>query len=60
MHENHGQTIRALPAIFAALARDGLRAVTVPELMQADPPSLAQLRRGVGGCPVSVATTNGG
>jgi peptidoglycan/xylan/chitin deacetylase (PgdA/CDA1 family) len=60
MHENHGQTIRALPVIFAALARRGLRAVTVPELIEADPPSLRQLRRGLSGCPVSVASTNGG
>jgi peptidoglycan/xylan/chitin deacetylase (PgdA/CDA1 family) len=55
MHENHGQTIRALPAIFAALVRRRLRAVTVPELVSADPPSLAQLRLGLRGCPVSVS-----
>jgi peptidoglycan/xylan/chitin deacetylase (PgdA/CDA1 family) len=60
MHENHGQTIRALPTIFAALARRRLRAVTVPELITADPPSLAQLRRGLSGCPVSMAGTKGG
>jgi len=59
MHENHGQTIRALPTIFAALARRKLRAVTVPELMKADPPSLAQLRRGPSGCPVSLTSSNG-
>ena len=60
MHENHGQTIRALPTIFAALARRRLRAVTVPELMSADPPSLAQLRHGPTGCRVSLAGSNGG
>jgi peptidoglycan/xylan/chitin deacetylase (PgdA/CDA1 family) len=59
MHENHGQTIRALPVIFAALAHRGLRAVTVPELLSQDPPSAAQLRRGLGGCPVSLASGNG-
>ena len=59
MHENHGQTIRALPTIFAALARRRLRAVTVPELVSEDPPSLAQLRRGPGGCPVSLTGSNG-
>jgi peptidoglycan/xylan/chitin deacetylase (PgdA/CDA1 family) len=59
MHENHGQTIRALPAILAALARRGLRAVTVPELISADPPSVAQLRRGLAGCPVSLTSSNG-
>ena len=59
MHENHGQTIRALPVILAALARRRLRAVTVPELLSADPPSPAQLRRGVAGCPVSETGSNG-
>ena len=60
MHENHGQTIRALLSIFAALARDHLRAVTIPELVQADPPSLAQLRAGGRGCGVSRQGGNGG
>jgi peptidoglycan/xylan/chitin deacetylase (PgdA/CDA1 family) len=60
MHENHGQTIRALPTIFAALTRRRLRAVTVPELISGDPPSLAQLRRGLSGCPVSLTGSNGG
>ena len=60
MHENHGQTIRALPTIFAALARRHLRAVTVSELISADPPSLAQLRQGPSGCPVSLAGSSGG
>ena len=59
MHENRGQTIRALPTIFAALARDGLRAVTVPELVAADPPSLAQLRAGFHGCAVRARAGNG-
>jgi peptidoglycan/xylan/chitin deacetylase (PgdA/CDA1 family) len=53
MHENRGQTIRALPAIFAALVRDHLRAVTIPELVAEDPPSLAQLRAGTGGCALT-------
>jgi peptidoglycan-N-acetylglucosamine deacetylase len=56
MHENRGQTIRALPVIFAALARDHLRAVTVPQLIADDPPSLAQLRAGPGGCGTHFAT----
>lgn len=60
MHENHGQTIRALLSVFAALARDHLRAVTVPELVQNDPPSLAQLRAGGRGCGVSAHGGNGG
>jgi peptidoglycan/xylan/chitin deacetylase (PgdA/CDA1 family) len=53
MHENHGQTIRALLNIFAALAHKHLRAVTIPELVAQDPPSLAQLRAGGRGCGVS-------
>lgn len=59
MHENHGQTIRALPAIFAALARDHLRAVTIPELVAADPPTLAQLRAGGRGCSVRLHAGHG-
>ena len=59
MHENRGQTIRALLTIFAALARDHLRAVTVPELLAQDPPSLAQLRAGGRGCGVWLQAGNG-
>jgi peptidoglycan/xylan/chitin deacetylase (PgdA/CDA1 family) len=59
MHENHGQTIRALLTIFAALARDHLRAVTVPELVAEDPPSPAQLRAGGRGCGVWLQAGNG-
>jgi peptidoglycan/xylan/chitin deacetylase (PgdA/CDA1 family) len=50
MHENRGQTIRAVRSILPALERRGLRAVTVPELLAADPPSPAQLDAGVDGC----------
>lgn len=50
MHENRGQTIRAVRSILPALKRRGLRAVTVPELLAADPPSAAQLDAGVDGC----------
>jgi hypothetical protein len=50
MHENHGQTIRSLPAIFAALRARHLRAVTVPELLARDAPSAAQVRAGPLGC----------
>lgn len=59
MHENHGQTIRALPTIFAALSRRHLEAVTVPQLVAEDPPSVAQLRAGGLGCGVSRRTSNG-
>lgn len=60
MHENHGQTIRALLSIFAALAHDHLSAVTIPELVRDDPPSLVQLRAGGRGCGVSASGGNGG
>lgn len=60
MHENHGQTIRALLKIFAALTRDRLRAVTIPELVHEDPPSLAQLRAGGHGCGAWSHAGNGG
>ena len=59
MHENHGQTIRAMLAIFAALQRRHLRAVSVPQLLHDDPPSprpaagrLERMRRGRRGPPV--------
>jgi peptidoglycan/xylan/chitin deacetylase (PgdA/CDA1 family) len=54
MHENHGQTIRALPYIFAALRRRHLRAVSITQLLTDDPPSAAQLERGWSGCGLSV------
>jgi peptidoglycan/xylan/chitin deacetylase (PgdA/CDA1 family) len=50
MHENRGQTVRAMRAILPALKRRHLKLVTVPELLAADPPSQAQLARGVKGC----------
>lgn len=59
MHENHGQTIRALPRIIAALKRDRLRAVTLPELIAEDPPAPAQLHAGVAGCGVVRRGSNG-
>ena len=50
MHENRGQTTRALRSILPALAKRRLRAVTVPELLAADPPSATQLDAGLRGC----------
>lgn len=51
MHENRGQTIRALKfLILPHLAEHHLRLVTVPELLSRDPPSAAQLARGAQGC----------
>ena len=51
MHEIHPQSIAALKlVVLPALRRMHLRAVTVPELLAADPPSVSQLREGVRGC----------
>lgn len=50
MHENHGQTIRAMLNIFAALKGKHLRAVSVARLLSDDPPSDAQVRAGGAGC----------
>lgn len=52
MHENHGQTVRALLNIFAALRRNHLRAVSVAQLLTDDPPSSAQVRAGGGACGI--------
>jgi peptidoglycan/xylan/chitin deacetylase (PgdA/CDA1 family) len=50
MHENHRQTLAALPRVLHGLRARGLRSVSVPELLALDPPSLAQLRAGIQGC----------
>jgi peptidoglycan-N-acetylglucosamine deacetylase len=50
MHENHGQTVRAMLSIFAALQRKHLRAVSVPQLLSDDPPSLSRVQAGGAGC----------
>jgi peptidoglycan/xylan/chitin deacetylase (PgdA/CDA1 family) len=60
MHENRGQTIRALLSIFGALQRRHLRAVSVPQLLTEDPPSVAQVRAGGRGCGGSRAPSAGG
>jgi peptidoglycan/xylan/chitin deacetylase (PgdA/CDA1 family) len=51
MHDNRGQTVRALPDILHAIRHKHLRAVTVSEMMATHPPSAAQLRAGPKGCP---------
>jgi peptidoglycan/xylan/chitin deacetylase (PgdA/CDA1 family) len=51
LHENRGQTLRALRRILPALRRLRVQAVTVPELLVLDPPSVEQLRRRARGCP---------
>jgi peptidoglycan/xylan/chitin deacetylase (PgdA/CDA1 family) len=61
MHENRGQTIRALRFyILPALRRSHLRLVTVPELLARDPPTRAQLAAGSQGCRLAGARTSGG
>lgn len=62
MHENRGQTIRALTTLLPALHRRHLRSVSLPELLTADAPSARQLRRGRAGCGRAglVVRTNGG
>jgi peptidoglycan/xylan/chitin deacetylase (PgdA/CDA1 family) len=50
MHENRGQTIRALSTLLPELHRRHLRSVSLPELFAADAPSVAQVRRGRAGC----------
>jgi peptidoglycan/xylan/chitin deacetylase (PgdA/CDA1 family) len=59
MHENRGQTVRALATILPALKRSHLTPVTLPTLLSADPPTLRQLRAGGIGCGkgTSVSTT---
>ena len=55
MHENRGQTIRAMRSILPALRRRHLKLVSVPELLAADPPTRAQLAKGVEGCKAGPA-----
>jgi len=50
MHENHGQTMRALDALIPILKRRHLRSVSIAQLLAIDPPSTAQVLRGEAGC----------
>ncbi|MFL5911917.1 MAG: polysaccharide deacetylase family protein [Gaiellaceae bacterium] len=51
MHENRGQTIRALKFnILPALRRRHIRLVTVPQLLALDPPTPRELAQGRKGC----------
>jgi peptidoglycan/xylan/chitin deacetylase (PgdA/CDA1 family) len=60
MHQNHGQTIRALPYIFAALHRKHLRTASVPQLLTEDPPSAAQVGAGWTGCGLATSLAGSG
>jgi peptidoglycan-N-acetylglucosamine deacetylase len=50
MHENRGQTIRALTTLLPYLHQHHIRTVSLPELFATDPPSVAQVRQGPAGC----------
>lgn len=44
LHENRGQTLKAVNRLLPWLKKRGLTPVTLPELLALDPPSLAQVR----------------
>jgi peptidoglycan/xylan/chitin deacetylase (PgdA/CDA1 family) len=44
MHENRGTTQKILPQLLSYIRSQGLRAVTLPELLAEDPPSVEQLK----------------
>jgi len=60
MHENRGQTIRALDHVLQTLRHKHLTPVTVPQLLAADPPSESQLAGGPQGCGASAGTGTDG
>jgi peptidoglycan-N-acetylglucosamine deacetylase len=60
MHENHGQTIRALTTLLPLLHRRHLRSVSLSQLFATDPPSVAQVRKGARACGVSGVPAVGG
>jgi peptidoglycan/xylan/chitin deacetylase (PgdA/CDA1 family) len=51
LHEVRPSAVAGLPAILADLRRRRLRSLSVPQLLADDPPPLAALRAGIGGCP---------
>lgn len=60
MHENRGQTIRAMFTFLPEIQRLHLRAVSLPELLAKDPPSVAQVRAGGSGCGGGTSGAIGG
>jgi peptidoglycan/xylan/chitin deacetylase (PgdA/CDA1 family) len=60
MHENHGQTVRALPNIFGALRDKHLRAVSVAQLLTDATPSTAQVSGGGAACGIHGRAALGG
>jgi peptidoglycan/xylan/chitin deacetylase (PgdA/CDA1 family) len=51
LHENLYQTQRVLPTILRHLHSKHLTSVSIPDLLALDPPTLAQLRARIRGCP---------
>jgi peptidoglycan/xylan/chitin deacetylase (PgdA/CDA1 family) len=49
MHENRATTLHVLPSVLSLIKARGFKTVTIPELLQRDPPTLKQLR--TGSCP---------
>jgi peptidoglycan-N-acetylglucosamine deacetylase len=60
MHDIHPNTIAAVWKLVPALHHLGYRLVTVPELLALDPPTDAQLQRGIDGCAGNATTPNAG
>jgi peptidoglycan/xylan/chitin deacetylase (PgdA/CDA1 family) len=50
MHENRGTTLAMLPRLLREIRRQGYQAVTVPELLRLDPPTVEQLQGTLHGC----------
>ncbi len=59
MHENHGQTIRALTTLLPVLRQRHLRSVSLPVLFATDPPTVAQLHRGEAACGLHAPVITG-
>jgi peptidoglycan/xylan/chitin deacetylase (PgdA/CDA1 family) len=60
MHENRGQTIRALTTILPYMQAHHFRSVSLQQLLGSDPPSDAQVRRGLAGCTGRSGSTHSG
>ncbi len=48
LHENRGQTLKAVNRLLPEIRRRGFKAVTLPKLLTLNPPSEAQLRSDAG------------
>ncbi len=59
MHENHGQTIRALTTLLPVLRARHLRSVSLMQLFADDPPTVGQVEAGERACFASSAPVHG-